>query len=244
MSASEAGVRSGRTLYLIPSIIGDTNPVYVLPEGTLNILNTLTHFAVEDERTARRFLIRAGYTGSVSRVNFYLLNEHTDISAIPDILLLSGNADIGILSEAGAPAVADPGASLVMEAHRQGIKVVPLTGPSSILLAVMASGLNGQNFAFNGYLPVKDNERSQMIRYYEKRSKQENQAQIFIEAPYRNNKLLKTLTDTLSPGTMLCIALRLTEKEENITTKSIALWKAALPDINKQPAVFIFQLFS
>lgn len=244
MATVEAGSRMCRTLYLIPATIGETDTADVLPQGTLKVIYTLEHFAVEDERTARRFLIKAGYKTPVSQAHFYVLNEHTDWSDIPEIFRLSGKADIGVISEAGVPAVADPGASLVMEAHRQGIRVVPLTGPSSILLAVMASGLNGQNFAFNGYLPVKDNDRDKMIRFYEKRSSQENQAQVFIEAPYRNNRLLRSLVDILNPETMLCIAVNITTEEESVITRKVSFWKSGLPDINKKPAVFIFQLLS
>jgi len=233
-----------RTLYLIPSTLGEMDPLLVMPSRNIDIINSLAHFAVEDERTARRFLIKAGYEKPVSQVNFYILNEHTDMVNIPEIFRLSGTADIGILSEAGAPAVADPGAFLVMEAHRLGIKVVPLTGPSSILLAVMASGLNGQNFAFDGYLPVKEADRGKMIRFYEKRSRQENQAQVFIEAPYRNNKLVKALLENLRSETMLCIAANLTTEDETILTKNAGEWKYAPPDLNRQPAIFIIQLFA
>jgi len=233
-----------RCLYLIPSTLGDMDPHLVLPSHTFDIINSLDHFAVEDERTARRFLIRAGYMKPVSGVTFYILNEHTEEMNIPEIFRLSGTADIGILSDAGAPAVADPGASLVIEAHRQGIRVVPLTGPSSILLAIMASGLNGQNFAFNGYLPVKDPDRAKMIRFYENRSQQEKQAQVFIEAPYRNDRLIKSLLDTCNPATMLCIAANLTMENEKIITKRIGEWKHAPPELNRQPAIFIIQLFA
>jgi 16S rRNA (cytidine1402-2'-O)-methyltransferase len=232
-----------RTLYLIPSTLGDMDPALVLPRGTVEVMNSLSHFAVENERTARRFLIRAGYNKPLSAVYFYILDEHTEDKNIPGIFDMSGDNNLGILSEAGAPAVADPGASLVMEAHRRGIRVVPLTGPSSVLLALMASGLNGQNFSFNGYLPVKDTDRSKSIRFFEKRSQQENQAQVFIEAPYRNGRLLKALIENLNPETMLCIAANLTAENEKISTRKAGEWKYDMPDIDRQPSIFIIQLF-
>lgn len=228
-------------LYLIPSTLGDVSPPDVIPQKTLQILKKLDHFIVEEERTARRFLIRTGINIPVDSITFFILNEHTGKENVSSFFENSGNADMGLLSEAGVPAVADPGTDLIRMAHGMGYKVVPLVGPSSVLLAVMASGLSGQNFAFSGYLPVKTNEREARIRFLEKRSILENQAQIFIEAPYRNNQLMKSILETCSQETWLCIASNITLENEWIATRTIAEWKRAVPDLNKQPAVFILQ---
>lgn len=230
-----------RILYLIPCILGESDVKMVIPVQVIEIIHSLEHFVVENERTARRFLIKAGYNKPISKIQFYILNEHTEMQNIPSIFEISGNAHLGLLSEAGVPAVADPGSELVQEAHRKNIKVVPLTGPSSIILALMASGLNGQNFIFHGYLPVKEPERIKRIRSIEKLSKQENQAQIFIETPYRNNQLIRSIIDNCSPHTKLCIAANLTMETEWIKTKFITEWQHQLPDLKRQPAVFILQ---
>lgn len=223
-------------------MLGESNTDKVLPSGNLQILNSLDHFVVEEERTARRFLIRCGYKRPVDAVIFYPLNEHTPLHEIPAIFSKSAQADLGLISEAGVPAVADPGAALVEEAHKLGITVIPLVGPSSVILALMASGLNGQNFAFNGYLPVKNPARDNRIRTIEKRSMMEKQAQIFIEAPYRNMQLLGALFDVCKAETRLCIAANLTLSEEWISTKTIREWREkAPPDLKRQPAVFIIQ---
>ncbi|MBS1233699.1 MAG: SAM-dependent methyltransferase [Bacteroidetes bacterium] len=228
-------------LYLIPSTLGDVSPQDVIPQKTLQILKKLDHFIVEEERTARRFLIKAGINKPVDAITFFILNEHTGKENLSSFFENSGNTDMGLLSEAGVPAVADPGTDLIRVAHRMGFRVVPLVGPSSVLLAVMASGLNGQNFAFTGYLPVKTNERAARIRFLEKRSLMENQAQVFIEAPYRNNQLMKSILETCSPETWLCIASNITLEKEWISTRTIAEWKREIPDLNKQPSVFILQ---
>jgi len=231
-----------RILYLIPSTLGDSPVEQVLPAANLEIIRTLNHFAVEEVKTARRFLIRCGYPRAIDTVRFYLLNEHSDNLSIPAILTGSGNADLGLLSDAGVPAVADPGAALVEEAYRLNMRVIPLAGPSSIILALMASGLNGQNFAFNGYLPVKSPERINRLRYLEKRSEVEKQSQLFIETPYRNNQLTATLLENCKPGTRLCIAANITLPGEWIRTRTVQAWrKQPPPDLNKQPAVFILQ---
>jgi len=228
-------------LYLIPSTLGDVSPQDVIPQKTLQILKKLDHFIVEEERTARRFLIKTGINKPVDAITFFILNEHTGKENLSSFFENSGNTDMGLLSEAGVPAVADPGTDLIRVAHRMGFRVVPLVGPSSVLLAVMASGLNGQNFAFTGYLPVKTNERAARIRFLEKRSLMENQAQVFIEAPYRNNQLMKSILETCSPETWLCIASNITLEKEWISTRTIAEWKREIPDLNKQPSVFILQ---
>ena len=232
---------SAPVLYLIPSTLGDVSPQDVIPQKTLQILKKLDHFIVEEERTARRFLIKTGINKPVDAITFFILNEHTGKENLSSFFENSGNTDMGLLSEAGVPAVADPGTDLIRVAHRMGFRVVPLVGPSSVLLAVMASGLNGQNFAFTGYLPVKTNERAARIRFLEKRSLMENQAQVFIEAPYRNNQLMKSILETCSPETWLCIASNITLEKEWISTRTIAEWKREIPDLNKQPSVFILQ---
>lgn len=231
-----------RLLYLIPATLGDERIDKVIPSYNLQIISSLTHFIVEDVKSARRFLIKCGIRHKLEDLHFYELNEHTDITIIPDILTESGSNDLGAISEAGLPAVADPGAQLVKEAFRNNIQVVPLAGPSSIFMALMASGLNGQCFAFNGYLPVNSNKRDQAIRLLEKKSRQENQSQIFIETPYRNNKLITALIDQCKTETLLCIASNITLPNEWIKTKSIREWKLSPPpDLKKQPTVYIIQ---
>jgi len=234
---------SAPVLYLIPSTLGDVSPQEVIPYKTLQILKKLDRFVVEEEKTARRFLIRAGVDKPIDAITFFILNEHTEKESVASFFKNSGNADLGLLSEAGVPAVADPGTDFIRMAHRMGFRVVPLVGPSSVLMAVMASGLNGQHFAFAGYLPVKINERMARIRFLEKRSLLENQSQIFIEAPYRNNQLMKSILETCSPETWLCIASNITLEDEWISTRTIAEWKKEIPDLNKKPAVFVMQKF-
>jgi len=231
-----------RYLYMIPSTLGESSIAQVLPPVNIEIINSLRFFVAEEVRTARRFLIRCGYTIPLDAAYFYELNEHSDESELSAIFEETGDENLGMISEAGLPAVADPGAKLVEEAHRRNVKVIPLTGPSSIILALMASGLNGQNFAFNGYLPVKANERNTKLRFYEKRSELDNQTQLFIEAPYRNNQLIKAIIECCRPATKLCIAANLTLKEEWIRTRYISDWKKnSPPDLNRQPAVFLIQ---
>jgi 16S rRNA (cytidine1402-2'-O)-methyltransferase len=229
-----------RCLYLIPSTLGDSSVVRVMPSYNLEVINRLGFFVVENIRSARRFLIKCGYQKPIESIHFELLNENTDEKDIPEILLNAGNTDIGLISEAGIPAVADPGAFLVKEAMRMNIHVIPLVGPSSILLALMSSGLNGQNFAFNGYLPVRNPERNNKIRLFEKQSDIGKQTQIFIETPYRNNQLIATFIETCKPNTQLCIAANLTLPSEWIRTRTISEWRLIPPpDLNRQPAVFL-----
>lgn len=231
-----------RNLYLIPATLGETPVEQVIPAGNLQIIRTLRHFVVEEERSARRFLVHCGLKPILEEVHFYVLNEHTREEEIPQLLNPSGDADLGLLSEAGVPAVADPGARLVEEAGRRKIRIIPLPGPSSLILALMASGLNGQCFAFHGYLPVKPQERANRIRFLEKRSEQEKQSQLFIEAPYRNNQLTAAFLENCRPGTRLCIASDLTLAEEWIRTRTIREWKLQPPpDLKGRPAVFILQ---
>ena len=231
-----------RNLYLIPSTLGDTPAQQVLPLSNFDIIRSLDHFVVEELRTARRFLVRCGYPRPIDSVQFYLLNEHTQEQDVPAFFSAAGYHDMGLISEAGLPAVADPGSVLVREAYKLNYKIIPLVGPSSIMMALMASGLNGQNFAFNGYLPVKNPERASRIRILEKRSESEKQSQIFIETPYRNHHLIETLLEVCKPMTRLCIAANITLENEWICTKGIQEWKMKPPpDLKKQPAVFVLQ---
>jgi 16S rRNA (cytidine1402-2'-O)-methyltransferase len=226
-------------LYLIPSMIGETRFEQVIPAIIKEIINRIRHYIVEDERTARRTLIKLGIQIPIDELRFYLLNKHTHSAEIPSYLAITENEDMGLLSEAGVPAIADPGKEIVLLAHERNIEVVPLVGPSSILLAMMASGLNGQNFAFNGYLPVKPAERIQKLKLLEKRSQAEDQSQLFIETPYRNNTLLKDIIATCSEGTLLCIAANITSPDAFILTQSISAWRKMSLDLTKQPAIFI-----
>ena len=231
------------TLYLIPCPISDETAISdVLPELNKQIIDTLDYFIVENTRSARRFLSKAKIARPIDELTFRELNEHiTSPREVEELVrpLLEGRS-AGVISEAGVPAVADPGALVVAQCHRRGVRVVPLVGPSSIILSVMASGLNGQSFAFNGYLPVKEPDRSRAIKRYESRALAENQSQLFIEAPYRNAKLYEQLLKTCAPTTLLTIAVDITAPTESIITRPIAEWrKVSMPDINKRPARFI-----
>ena len=231
------------TLYLIPCPISDDTAVAdVTPASNQAIINSLDYFIVENTRSARRFLSKSGYARAIDDATFVELNEHTtsptEIAKMIEPLKAGRSA--GVISEAGVPAVADPGQAVVELCHKHNIRVVPLVGPSSILMAVMASGLSGQSFAFNGYLPIKEPERSKTIKRLESRARTEHQSQLFIEAPYRNVKLLEQMLKTLNPDTRLCIACDITSQSEFIRTQSVAQWqKSSLPDIQKRPAIFI-----
>lgn len=263
------------TLYLIPCpISGETAPAEVLPAANFEVMRGLDYFIVEDVRSARRFLSQAGVAGmsggagagvvgvagvkSIDSLEFTELNEHTrreDIDAMLAPLLAGRSA--GVISEAGVPAVADPGAEVVAAAHRKGLRVIPLVGPSSILLALMASGANGQSFAFGGYLPVKPPERARAIRFFEKRARAEGQSQIFIETPYRGEKLFAEFLAVCAPETRLTVAVNITAPDEYIRTATIAEWRraasgssagsridssagsSAVPVFAKRPAIFI-----
>ncbi|MHC1704918.1 MAG: SAM-dependent methyltransferase [Tenuifilaceae bacterium] len=227
-------------LYLIPTTIGTENWDHVIPTAVIETTRLLKHFVVEDIRTTRRYLSRIKVNTPIDQIDFQILNEHTPYSEIELLLkpILEG-IDIGLLSEAGLPAVADPGSQLVALAHTKGITVIPLTGPSSLFLTLMASGMNGQNFAFVGYIPVKSDERRKRIKQLELRSKQENQTQIFIEAPYRNMQLFQDILKECNPETKLTIGVELTTPLELVATKKIREWKTSpLPDINKKNCVF------
>ena len=231
-------------LYLIPTTLGDSKITDVIPELVTNTINNIDHYIVENVRTARRYLKKAGIISPIDDLHFFELNKHTSPSEINEYLKpIKENKNIGLISEAGVPGVADPGAEIVKLAHQNKIDVVPLTGPSSILLSLMASGFNGQSFAFVGYLPIKSNERSKKLSFLEKRSQSEDQTQMFIETPYRNQKLFDDLLTFCSNNTMLCIACDITLENEFIKTKSIADWKKNKPSINKRPTIFLIHKF-
>ena len=231
------------TLYLIPVTLGNSPVHHVIPAYVLELLDRLDHFIVEDLRSARRYLKKAGVEKAIDDLSFYLLNEHTEDQDMEELLLLltTGN-DTGMLSEAGVPAVADPGSGLVALAHRHNIRVVPLAGPSSILMALMAAGMNGQSFRFHGYLPVKKPQRLNSLRRIEKTSLDTGETQIFMETPYRNMNLLEDIVGTCRDNTLLCIAADISLATEFIKTKTVREWKGQLPDIHKRPAVFLLSV--
>lgn len=227
-------------LYMIPTTLGDTTLERVLPPDLTQLISTVPVFIVENLRTARRFLKKVNPSIVIDELIFFELNQHTEKKEIIRFLEPHQKGlDIGIISEAGCPGIADPGAEVVRIAHTKNIQVVPLVGPSSILLALMASGMSGQNFAFNGYLPIKNPEKSQHIKMLEKRMQTEGQTQIFIEAPYRNAQLLDSLLLYCEPETLLCIAADITLDTEFIRTKPVSFWKTNIPDIQKRPAIFM-----
>lgn len=229
-------------IYLIPCTLGDTAPLSVLPLSVKKAIEKIDHYIVEHEKDARRFIKSVVSEKQQSSLRFEQINKFTNPDDIPFMLnpCLKG-FDIGIISDAGCPGIADPGASVVSHAHEMDIQVVPLVGPSSILLAMMASGFNGQNFAFNGYLPIDKGERKTELKRLEKLSKEIGQSQLFIETPYRNNQLLTGLVETLHPLTKLCVACDITLPTEYINTAPISLWKKIKVDLNKRPTLFILQ---
>lgn len=227
-------------LYLIPVTLGETPLEQVLPTYNGEVIHSIRHFIVEEVRTARRFLKRVDKEIDIDALTFYPLNKHTSPEAISGYLkpLEQGEA-MGVISEAGCPAVADPGADVVAIAQRKGLEVVPLVGPSSIILSVMASGFNGQSFAFNGYLPIEPDERSRKLKMLEQRVYSEQQTQLFIETPYRNNKLVEEILRTCKPHTKLCIAANLTCPDAYVHTRTVSEWKGHLPDLSKRPCIFL-----
>lgn len=229
-------------LYLLPTTLGDNEPLEVLPATVQHQVERLNIFIAENEKTARRAIKKLVPGKSQPSLQFFILNKHTDPAEVSGFLeACKTGKDIGLLSEAGCPGVADPGAEVVKIAHREGIQVVPMVGPSSILLAMMASGMNGQNFAFNGYLPIDKAARKGEIKNLEKISHEKNQAQSFIETPYRNNKILEDLTQVLHPGTRICVACDLTLPTEFVVTKTAADWRKTKVDLHKRPTIFILQ---
>lgn len=227
-------------LYLIPVTLGDTSIESVLPSYNKEIILGIRHFIVEDLRSARRFLKKVERSIDIDSLQFYPLNKHTTPDEISGYLnpLIKGES-MGVISEAGCPAVADPGADVVAIAQRKNLKVVPLVGPSSIILSVMGSGFNGQSFAFHGYLPVDGGERAKKIKQLEQRVYSENQTQLFIETPYRNNKMVEDILQNCRPSTKLCIAANITCEDEYIKTKTVKEWKGKVPDLAKIPCIFL-----
>ena len=225
-------------LFLIPNTLGDTKILEVIPSEVINIIKSIKIFASEDSKNTRRYLKKIDKSINVDELTFLELNEHSERKDIEACLPWLANNNVGIISEAGCPGIADPGAELVALAHTHNYRVIPLVGPSSILLALIASGFNGQNFSFNGYLPIKTAERTRALKNYEKQSAAEHRTQIFIETPYRNLKLFEEIIQTLHSTTLLSIACDITTKNEYIRTLSIQDWKNQKPDINKRPAIF------
>jgi len=229
-------------LFLIPSRLGDQPPLEVLPLSIRKKIDEIQTYIVENEKVTRRFIKKIVPSKDQASLQFFLLNKFTQAIEIPEFLepCLRGE-DIGLITDAGCPGIADPGAQVVELAHKKNIQVVPLVGPSSILLALMASGMNGQSFSFNGYLPIDKNECKSKIKFLEKRSLEENQSQLFIETPYRNNQLLETFLKTLHPQTKLTVACDLTLETEFIKTLSVNDWKKIRIDLHKRPCIFVFQ---
>lgn len=229
-------------LYLIPNTLGESALEDVIPNGNINKILKIKHFIVEDLRNARRFLSKAGWRGKIEELEFYELNEHTKAKDIVKHLVKAEQGiDIGLLSDAGTPCVADPGADIVAMAHSKGILVVPLVGPSSILLALMASGFNGQSFSFLGYLPRERGNRERSIKDLEKKIFRQHQTQIFIETPYRNNQMLESLAKSCSPSTRICVATDLSLETESIISQTAEEWKKMYTniDIHKRNTIFL-----
>lgn len=227
-------------IYLLPITLGESDPNDVIPVNVVKIITSLRCFIVENVRTTRRYLRQLDPQFPIDESVFYELNQHTKPEDIGTYIQPALNGqNIGIMSEAGVPGVADPGADVVNIAHQHQLQVVPLVGPSSILMAIMASGLNGQNFAFNGYLPVKPNDRIKALKHFEKQAYSDNQAQAFIETPYRNNALIKDMVENLLPETRLCIASGISTGQEMIKTMTVKKWMNNQPDLNKIPTVFV-----
>jgi 16S rRNA (cytidine1402-2'-O)-methyltransferase len=233
---SEKGI-----LYLIPTTLGDTaETADVIPVKVNTIINTIDEYIVENEKSARHYLKKIGIKKPLQEIILHPLNQHTEAKELSTYLnSIALGKNIGIISEAGCPGVADPGAEVVKQAHYRNIKVVPLVGPSSILLAIMASGFNGQSFTFNGYLPKERGERIKKLKDLEKRAQQCDQTQLFIETPYRNTHLLDDILTTCDGKTLLCIACDITLPTEFIKTKSVSEWKKQIPEINKRPTIFL-----
>ena len=227
-------------LYLLPVTLGDTAVERVLPPYNREVILQIRYFIVEDVRSARRFLKKVDASIDIDKLTFFELNKHTQPEVISGYLqpLVEGHS-MGVVSEAGCPAVADPGADVVAIAQRKQLKVVPLVGPSSIILSVMGAGFNGQNFAFNGYLPIDPSERARRIKELENRVYSEDQTQLFIETPYRNRKLLEEILHACRPQTRLCIAANITCEGEYIRTRTVKEWKGRLPELNKIPCIFL-----
>ena len=225
-------------LYLIPTTLGDTPVDHVIPAQVQEIVKNIKTFIVENIRTTRRYIKKIDKSIDIDSITFYELNKHTKLQDINHYLDDIKKGDIGIISEAGCPGIADPGADIVKIAHEKNINVIPLVGPSSILLALMASGFNGQIFTFNGYLPVKQNDRIDKIKQLEKIANKERHTQLFIEAPYRNIPMVEDILKACNDNTMLCLACDITTEDQYIKTKSIKEWRKIKPNIHKRPAIF------
>jgi 16S rRNA (cytidine1402-2'-O)-methyltransferase len=229
-------------LYLIPCTLGETPPLEVLPLLVKKAVEHIDHYIVEHEKSARHFIKSIVPRKSQPDLQFSLINKFTNEEEIPQMLAPCFEGyDIGVISDAGCPGIADPGAAVVQQAHRQNIKVIPLVGPSSILMALMASGFNGQNFAFNGYLPIDKRERKTEIKRLERLSESQDQSQLFIETPYRNNQMMESLLSVLNDDTEVCVACDITLPSEYIKTTSVTNWKKIKVDLNKRPTLFIIQ---
>lgn len=228
------------SLFLIPTPIGDEDLSFHLPQSTIDIVNRCDYYVVEELRTARRFLKKASVKKPIDDLTFFVLNEHTDMLSIADYLApIYGGYNVGLMSEAGLPCVADPGYQLVRLAQSKHLSVVPLVGPSSLMLALMSSGFTGQSFAFSGYLPVDKSERMKVLRNLEHKVYKCNQTQIFIEAPYRNNLLLQQIIEACMPETKLCIASQLLSSDAFVETRSLWDWKQHVPSLHKRNTVFV-----
>ncbi|HQV36749.1 MAG TPA: SAM-dependent methyltransferase [Flavobacterium sp.] len=229
-------------LYLIPTTLGDISPDEVLPQTVKRAIDFINDYVVENEKTARKFIKSINAEKVQANLRLHVLNKFTEVSEYNEMLkpCLEGR-NVGLMSEAGCPGVADPGAVIVKLAHEKGIQVVPLVGPSSILLALMGSGMNGQSFAFNGYLPIDKSEKKSALKNLERLSMEKNQAQIFIETPYRNNKLLEDILQSLQGSTRLCVATDITLPTEYIKTLTINDWKKTKVDLHNRPTIFIIQ---
>jgi 16S rRNA (cytidine1402-2'-O)-methyltransferase len=229
-------------LYLIPTRLGDNAPLEVLPISVKKIIESVDYYIVENEKTARRFIKKISSGKSQASLKIYILNKYTEPSELPSFLeACQSGKSVGLLSEAGCPGIADPGAEIVKIAHQKNIRVIPMVGPSSILLALMSSGMNGQSFTFNGYLPIDKGERKAKLKQLERLSFEQNQSQIFIETPYRNNKMLEDICSALQNQTRLCVACDITLPTEYIKTKTVDEWKRTTIDLHKRPAIFIIQ---
>ena len=237
---TESIIKPKGNLYLIPASLGGDNLDFQIPSGNSKLINQLDEFIVENDRTARRFLRKSGFSGTFDSVTFHTLDEHTPATIIPDFLKSAEvGKSIGLLSEAGYPCIADPGQNIVMYAHQKGIKVVPLVGPSSILMALAASGFNGQSFVFHGYLPREKGLLVKSLKNIELNAIRNFQTQIFMETPYRNNSLITDILATCADDTLLCVACNLTSIDESIKTMNIREWKKNRPDLHKKPGIFL-----
>jgi 16S rRNA (cytidine1402-2'-O)-methyltransferase len=231
-------------LYLIPTTLGEGNPFDVLPQTILRTIEFIDDYIVENEKTARKFIKSVNPEKVQATLRLSSLNKHTEVSEHNKMIqpCLDGK-NIGLMSEAGCPGVADPGAVIIKLAHEKGIQVIPLVGPSSILLAIMASGMNGQSFTFNGYIPIEKSEKKSALKNLEKLSQDKNQSQLFIETPYRNNKMLEDILQALNPATHLCVATDITLETEYIKTMRVSEWKKVVVDLHNRPTIFIIHKF-